>query len=89
MTISQPFTGRTPDAAGALRRAQTITPDDAADLSFETRALYISGGGDLAFISAEGDVITLEGLLGGVMYALAIHRVLATGTTATGLVALS
>jgi predicted deacylase len=87
--IAQPFEGRSPDASGALRRAETITPDDGQHLNFETRAIYVSDGGDLAFVSANGETVTLGGLLGGVIYPIAAHRVLANGTTASGLVALS
>ena len=89
MTVTQSFEGRTPDAAGAFRRAAVVTPDDVSDLNFETRAVYVASGGDLTCVMASGDTVTLESLLGGVMYPLSVHRILATGTSASGLVALA
>ena len=69
--------------------AFAITPDDAADLARPTRGLMVAGGGDVALVSVGGDTITLPGLLPGVQYAIRARRVLASGTTASGLVGLA
>lgn len=69
--------------------AFTITPDDAADLARPTRGLMIAGAGDVAVVMVGGDTVTLPGLLPGVQYAVRARRVLATATTASGLVGLA
>ena len=69
--------------------AFTITPDDAADLVRPTRGLMIAGAGDVAVVMVGGDTVTLPGLLPGVQYAVRARRVLATATTASGLVGLA
>lgn len=73
---------------GPARSAHAVTPDDATDLPFLTRALYVGQGGDLRVTMADGDVVTFTGLSGGGIYALRVGRVHATGTSAGGVVAL-
>lgn len=67
---------------------EAITPSDATPLPAVTRCLYVGGAGDLRVELVSGDVVTLTGTVAGAIYPLRIARVLATGTTATGLVAL-
>lgn len=62
-----------------------ITPDDTADLPQVTRALMVTGAGDVAMVLRLGDTITLAGLLPGVIYPIRAARILSNGTTATGL----
>lgn len=69
--------------------AFTITPDDTADLARPTRGLMIAGAGDVTVVMEGGDTVTLPGLLPGVQYAVRVRRVLATATTASGLVGLA
>lgn len=69
--------------------AAAITPNDTTDLPDTTRAIYVGGAGNLAVIMAGGGAtITLTGVLAGMIYPLRVARVLATGTTATGLIGL-
>lgn len=68
--------------------AAAITPDDVADLAHATRALYVGQGGALAVRMLSGDEVTLAEVQTGMIYPLRVTRVLATGTTASGLVAL-
>ena len=62
-----------------------ITPDDGADLPKVTRGLMVATAGDVAVKFKSGDTLTLPGLTPGVVYPLRVARVMATGTTATGL----
>lgn len=71
-----------PENAGA------IVPDDAADLPQATRALYVGGAGDVVLRMLGGETVTLANLQAGALVPLRVARVLATGTTATGLVGL-
>ena len=70
-------------------RAEPITPDDAADLQRATRAFYVGQSGAVRLRTTGGDEVTLINLQGGVLYPIRAARVLATGTTASGLVGLS
>ena len=65
-----------------------ITPDDQDELVHVTRAIMVAEAGDLSVMMKDGDMITLSGLIAGVVYPLRISQVLATGTTATGIVGL-
>lgn len=67
--------------------AFVITPNDSTDLSQPIRGLYVGATGNVVVIF-EGDTanVTLTGVAGGIVHPFAIKRVLATGTTATGLV---
>ena len=68
--------------------AAAVVPDDASDLAYATRAIYVGQGGALAVRMVSGDEVTLAEVQPGMIYPLRVTRVLATGTTAGGLVAL-
>ncbi|EEB83188.1 spike base protein, RCAP_Rcc01079 family [Roseobacter sp. GAI101] len=62
-----------------------ITPDDSNDLAQVTRAFMVSGAGDVAVVLKNGTTLDLAGLTAGVLYPFRVSKVLATGTTATGI----
>ena len=62
-----------------------VTPDDATDLPQMARGVMVGSAGDVAVVLKSGDAITLPALSPGVIYPLRIARVLATGTTASGI----
>lgn len=70
-------------------RCAAVTPDDGADLASNTRALMVSVAGDVVvdFVTT-GASVTLTGLQPGIAYPFRVKRVRATGTTATGILAL-
>ena len=70
-------------------RGMAVSPDDGADLAFAIRGLMVGTAGDVALVTTRGDTITMPALQPGVQYAVLSTRVLATGTTATGLVGLA
>ncbi|MXU64187.1 spike base protein, RCAP_Rcc01079 family [Oceanomicrobium pacificus] len=70
------------------QNALAVVPDDATDLPWITRALYVGGGGDLRVRMQDGTDVTLANASAGTQYALRVERVLATGTTATDIVAM-
>lgn len=61
-----------------------IMPSDAADLAQPVRAVTISAPGVLAWHDADG-VAQITGTLPQGTYPMFCRRILATGTTATGL----
>lgn len=85
MPIPDPFDDFADSLTGPICGGFDIDPDDANDLPMMTRALMVTGAGDVAVLLKNGDAITLPGLTPGVIYPLRVARVLATDTTATGL----
>jgi hypothetical protein len=65
-----------------------ITPSDDTKLLHITRGIYSGGGGDLNVELANGNRVKLVAILAGVIYPLAIVKVLSTGTGATDLIGL-
>jgi hypothetical protein len=70
------------------RDAAAILPDDGADLPEASRAIYIGGTGSLRVRMVSGATADFAAVQGGLVYPFRVARVMATGTTATGLVAL-
>ncbi|MGB3313153.1 MAG: hypothetical protein WBB85_01980, partial [Albidovulum sp.] len=68
--------------------AAVVTPDDVTDLTHLPRALYVGNGGDLSIRCAGGQSVVLQNVPGGSVLPLRVTRVNATGTSATGIVAL-
>jgi hypothetical protein len=78
-----------PTIVGPGVSAVAVTPSDAADLAYTTRMLYIGGAGNLTVKMADGVNCTFTAVPAGSTLPLRVTRVLATGTTATSIVAVS
>lgn len=65
---------------------EMITPNDAQDLGYATRGLYVGTGGTVVARMVSGDVVTFENMQGGSLYAIRLAQVMSTGTTASGLI---
>ncbi len=68
--------------------AADITPNDSTDLGTVTRAIYVGGAGNVAVTMKNGTSVTFTAPPVGTILPVRATRVLATGTTATNLVAL-
>lgn len=73
---------------GPYEKAASVTPSDSSFLSFRTLALWVGGVGDVALLMASGSSITLTAVPTGTLLKVRADKVLATGTTATLIVAL-
>lgn len=62
--------------------AAQVAPDDASDISYVTRALYVGQGGDLRVTMLGGETVTFANVPPGTLMPLRVTRILATGTTA-------
>lgn len=82
------FQSRAASAIGPASRFAAVTPDDLADLpDGPTRGLFVGAAGDITVSDAAGNVATFAS--GDSQYhPLIVARVLATATSATGIVAL-
>ena len=80
------LSGQTWDAPAT--HAEAVTPSDLSDLSDVTRWLYVGGTGDVAVVMKDGTTQTLPSLAAGTLLRMRVARVMATGTTASAIVAL-
>jgi hypothetical protein len=85
MPISDTFQDYQPGLNSPVEGGFDVFPEDNVDLAKVTRALMITGAGDVAVTLKNGDAITLPGLTPGVIYPIRAARIAATGTTATGI----
>ena len=77
------------DASGPARRAGAVTPSDAVDLTVYAKALYVGAAGNVRVLTVGGedaDAVTFANHPVGWL-PVQVRRVLATGTTATQIVA--
>lgn len=75
------------DGSGTLPLGNffSVTPNDSTEVL--TRAVYVGVTGSLAFIGADDSAsVTLTNLAAGIWHPIRARRILATGTTATGIV---
>lgn len=72
--------------------AASVSPSNTVDLAPWARALWIGGAGDLRVIMAGDNTntpIVFPGLSAGVWMPIQVKRVMATGTTATNIIAVN
>ena len=65
----------------------SVTPDDNADLPTLQAALYVGTSGDVTVVDGEGNEVTFQNVRDGSWMPIRVNRVKATGTNATGIVA--
>jgi len=80
---------RTADATVSAHSALAVTPSDSTVLP-TTRGLWVGVAGNVAVTMADdGNNITFVGVLAGSILPIQVTQVLATGTTATNIIALN
>ena len=70
------------------RDAVAVTPDDANDLPYLPRAVFVGQGGDVSVRLAGGATVVFQNVQGGSVLPLRAAGINATGTTAAAIVAL-
>ena len=83
MSALGPFCREEPFRAGIA-----VVPSDATVYTPPLDALYVGGAGNLSVTGVDGASYTLSGVTAGRIYNLQVTQVMATGTTATSIVAL-
>lgn len=82
------FSGRAASIIGPAGTLIAVTPSDTADLAVgATRAIHVGTAGTLAVVDMNGNAAVLRSL-DGQYHPVRVRRILATGTTATDIVAL-
>ncbi|MGR3540294.1 MAG: spike base protein, RCAP_Rcc01079 family [Hasllibacter sp.] len=85
---TDPFTARAQSLESPATHLEEVSPSDAGDLARVSRAFNVDGAGAIRVTTLEGQTGTVHVPSGGTI-AIRATRVWATGTTATGIVALS
>jgi len=82
--MTDPFKNRAPSLSGPSRDLAPVTPDDSNDLPEVALALYIETAGTVSFVSVSGATRSVD-VTDYAILPVGVRRVLATGTTASGL----
>ncbi len=69
-------------------RLASVTPDDGADIAVVSRALNVASAGTVRVTTVSGDIGTVY-VAAGITFPIRARRIWSTGTTASGIVALS
>lgn len=83
-----PFSDYPTSLTSPAREAMNVTPHDAVDLGILPRAIYVGVGGDLSVRMPSGQTVLFQGVVSGTLLPLRAAGINATGTTATGIVAM-
>lgn len=86
--MTDQFTNIASGVDGPATDAFAITPNDSADLVQVTRGLFVGAGGDVVIVTRAGTTATFTNIQGGAVLPLRVRRILATGTTASGIIGL-
>jgi hypothetical protein len=70
------------------RGGELVAPSDTSDLSQVSRAIYVGQGGDVALTLVDGNAVTFEAVPGGSLLPIRVRAIAASGTSATGIIAL-
>jgi len=82
-----PLANRSPSLIGPATDMMPVAPDDTTDLPVLALSLFIEVGGSLRMITRRGETREVQ-IDDQTLLPVAVRRVLATGTTATGIHAL-
>lgn len=86
--MTDAFNTYTPGLESPASHLQAITPSDTADLPTFSRALNVSTTGQVRVTTVSGTTQSVF-VAAGVAFPVRARRIWATGTTATGIVAMS
>lgn len=85
-----PFSNASDSLIAPAKLAFPISPDDVADMSSGTKAIYVGTGGDLVVRLVESDVDTVfANVPDGSILPLRVQAVRQSGTSASNLVGLA
>jgi len=86
--MADPFENYASNLESPLTGLVEITPNDAVDLATVSRAITVAAAGTVEVTMLDGSVGSVY-IAAGIPFPIRVTRVWATGTTATGIVALS
>ncbi|WP_199772189.1 spike base protein, RCAP_Rcc01079 family [Agrobacterium tumefaciens] len=72
---------------GPARYAAAVVPSDTNELATVPRAICVGADGNVVVVMSGNSQEVTVAMVAGVLYPLAVKQIKATGTTATGIVA--
>jgi len=82
--MTNPFENRAPSLTGPATDIAPVTPNDGSDLATTAIALYVESAGTVSFVTVSGATRTVS-VGDQSILPVGASRVLATGTTASGI----
>jgi hypothetical protein len=82
------FQTSSPSLAGPASHGFAVTPSDSTLLSETTRGLYVGTTGNIAALMLSGASVTFSSVPAGAVLPVRLTKIMATGTTASNIVAL-
>lgn len=76
------------DVTAPASRISNIIPDDAVDLEYVARAIYIGTSGNVCVVTSSGDEVIFKNVQSGLILPVRASRIKATGTSAGDMVML-
>lgn len=86
--MSDEFSNRASGLSSPAADAVAIVPDDVTDLTSPARAVYVGASGALRVTMVSGATVDFASVAAGSILPIRVRRVMANGTSASGLVAL-
>jgi hypothetical protein len=83
-----PFVGFAGSPLAPANDAVAVSKSDSVNFATMARALYVGGLGDVALVTAAGNVVVFTAVPAGTTIHMRCSRVNSTSTTATNIVAL-
>lgn len=87
MAATDRYAGQGGDLLSPAGDGAAVTPSDTADLAVASKRLYVGGAGAVKIVTVLGTTLTYAAVPAGTYLNVRAARVLATGTTATSIVA--
>jgi hypothetical protein len=82
------FQNSSPSLAGPASHGFAVSPSDSALLAETTRGLYVGSGGTIAALMLSGASVTFVAVPAGSVLPVRLTKIMATGTTASNILAL-
>ena len=81
------YVGSGDDLLSPASRVAVVTPSDAVDLPIASKRLWIGGAGNVTLVTVGGDTVEYPSVPAGTYLQVRAARVMATGTSATNILA--
>lgn len=88
MVKNDAWDGQRKQVADPASGGAAVVPSDTEDLSDASRSLYVASDGNVVVEMVDGEELTFTGVKAGSILPVRVTKVKATGTTATGILAL-
>lgn len=82
------FQNSSPSIAGPASHGFAVAPSDSSLLSETTRGVYVGTGGNIAALLLSGASVTFTSVPSGALLPVRLTKIMATGTSASNIVAL-